>query len=53
MRGSVVHLADLELEGALLLDHDGLPTGKSLPIQDGRFTLDGARDRTPYYLVRY
>ena len=37
----------------ILLDHDGRATEKSLPLRDGRFTLDGARDRTPYYLVRY
>ena len=37
----------------ILLDHDGRATEKLLPLRDGRFTLDGARDRTPYYLVRY
>lgn len=36
-----------------LLDHDGLPTGKTIPVQDGTFTIDGARDATPYYVVRY
>jgi hypothetical protein len=36
-----------------LLDHDGRLTEKMLPVIDGAFTLDGARDRTPYYLIRY
>lgn len=34
-----------------VLDHDGRRTGRTLPITGGRFTLDGARDRTPYYEV--
>jgi len=34
-----------------LLDHDGRRTGKTLPVTNGRFTLDGAQDRTPYYEV--
>ncbi len=36
-----------------VLDHDGARTGRTLPIEDGRFTIDGARDKTPYYLVTY
>jgi hypothetical protein len=36
-----------------VLDHDGVRTGRTLPVEDGRFTIDGARDRTPYYLVTY
>jgi len=36
-----------------LLDHDGLPTGKTLPVKDGTFTIDGAADKTPYYLITY
>ncbi|MEI7729181.1 MAG: hypothetical protein WCO56_06400 [Verrucomicrobiota bacterium] len=36
---------------ACLLDHDGCPTGKSLAVTEGRFTVDGARDQTPYYEV--
>lgn len=37
----------------ILLDHDGLPTGRTIPVRDGTFEIDGERDRTPYYLVRY
>jgi len=37
----------------VLLDHDGLATGRSLPVQGDKFSIDGARDRTPYYLVEF
>jgi hypothetical protein len=36
-----------------LLDHDGCRTGKTIPITDGKFVIDGARDKTCYYLVQY
>ena len=36
-----------------LLDHSGRRTDKTLPVVDGKFEIDGARDRTCYYLVRY
>jgi len=34
-----------------ILDHDGRRTGKTLPVNDGRFTIDGARDKALYYEV--
>lgn len=36
-----------------LLDHNGRRTGKTLPVRDRAFSIDGSRDRTPYYLVTY
>jgi len=36
-----------------LLDHDGCRTSKTLPVKDGTFEIDGARDKTCYYLVVY
>ena len=36
-----------------VLDHDGCRTGATLPINDGTFEIDGARDRTCYYLLAY
>jgi hypothetical protein len=36
-----------------VLDHDGRRTGKSLPVTDGRFSIDGARDKTLYYEVQF
>jgi hypothetical protein len=37
----------------IVLDHDGRPTEKTIPATDGSFVIDGARDQTPYYLIRY
>jgi hypothetical protein len=34
-----------------VLDHDGRRTGKTLPLDRGRFTIDGAADKTLYYEV--
>ena len=36
-----------------VLDHDGCRTGRTLPVSDGEFEIDGARDKTCYYLVTY
>ena len=36
-----------------LLDHDGCRTGKTLRVDNGVFDIDGARDKTCYYLVTY
>lgn len=36
-----------------VLDHNGRKTGKTLPIERGIVEIDGARDRTCYYLVSY
>lgn len=35
------------------LDHDGRITDRTLPVDQGAFVIDGARDHTPYYLLRY
>jgi len=36
-----------------LLDHDGCRTATTLPITAGTFEIDGARDKTCYYLITY
>jgi hypothetical protein len=36
-----------------VLDHDGRRTGGTLPVTDGRFTLDGTKDRAIYYEVLF
>jgi galactose mutarotase-like enzyme len=36
-----------------VLDHDGRRTGRTLKVSDKSFEIDGAKDRTPYYLVVY
>lgn len=37
----------------ILLDHNGRRTDRTLPVENGTFEIDGARDRTCYYLVEY
>jgi hypothetical protein len=37
----------------ILLDANGRKTDRTLPVTDGAFEIDGARDRTCYYLVAY
>ncbi len=34
-----------------ILDHDGRRTGRMLPVTDGRFVLDGSKDKAIYYEV--
>jgi hypothetical protein len=34
-----------------ILDHDGRSTGRSLPVKDGIFEINGARDKALYYEV--
>jgi len=36
-----------------VLDHAGRKTGRTLPAPNGTFEIDGARDKTCYYLVSY
>jgi len=36
-----------------VLDHAGCRTGKTLKPTGGTFTIDGARDKTCYYLIEY
>ena len=37
----------------IALDHDGKPTEAVVPVENGAFTIDGARDKTPYYLLEF
>jgi hypothetical protein len=34
-----------------VLDHDGRRTGRTIPVSEGRFVLDGAKERALYYEV--
>ena len=36
-----------------VLDHDGCRTGRTVASRQGTFTIDGARDKTCYYLITY
>jgi hypothetical protein len=49
---ATVRFGKRSVESVELLDHDGLPTGRTLAVEAGAFQLDGARDKTPYYLIR-
>jgi hypothetical protein len=44
-------IAERPIEVVNVLDHDGRRTGRTIPVKDGRFTLDGAKDKTIYYEV--
>lgn len=39
------------MQAVNVLDHDGRRTGKTLAVDSGRFTIDGAKDKTLYYEV--
>jgi len=36
-----------------ILDHNGVRTGKTIPVENGSFQIDTGRDATPYYLVTF
>jgi hypothetical protein len=36
-----------------VLDHRGVKTGKTVPVENGRFQIDTGRDQSPYYLVTF
>jgi hypothetical protein len=36
-----------------VLDHAGRKTGRTLPVSNGTFEINGSRDKTCYYLVSY
>jgi len=44
-------IARRPVESVNVLDHDGRRTGRTLTVKDGRFILDGAKDRAIYYEV--
>ena len=48
---ATVTIANRPIASVNVLDHDGRRTGRTLPVTDGRFTLDGAKDKAIYYEV--
>ena len=36
-----------------VLDHDGHRTGRTIPVRNGAFKIDGAAYKTPYYEIAY
>ncbi len=50
VKGTVA-IAGRQIEAVHILDHDGRRTDRTLEVKDGRFTLDGAKDKAIYYEV--
>ncbi len=48
---AAITIAGRPIEAVNVLDHDGRRTGRTLAVTDGRFVLDGAKDKTLYYEV--
>ena len=48
---ATVSVAGQEIEAVNVLDHDGRRTDRTLPVTEGRFTLDGTKDKTIYYEI--
>jgi hypothetical protein len=48
---ATVAIAGRPIAAVNILDHDGRRTGRSLRVTDGRFTIDGVKDKTIYYEV--
>jgi hypothetical protein len=48
---ATITISDRTIEAVNVLDHVGRRTGQTLPVKDGRFTIDGARDKAIYYEV--
>ncbi len=36
-----------------ILDHNGVKTGKTVPVKNGKLHIDTARDQTPFYLITW
>jgi hypothetical protein len=48
---ATVTIAGRPVASVNVLDHDGRRTSRTLPVTDGQFTLDGAKDKAIYYEV--
>ncbi len=48
---ATVGVAGRPIAAVHVLDHDGRRTGRTLPVTEGRFEIDGARDKAIYYEV--
>ena len=44
-------IAGRKVASVHVLDHDGRRTGRALPVENGRFEIDGTRDKALYYEV--
>jgi hypothetical protein len=46
---ATVAIASRTIAAVNILDHDGRRTGRTVEVTDGRFTIDGAKDKAIYY----
>jgi len=44
-------IAGRAIEAVNILDHDGKRSGRTLPVKDGAFAIDGTKDKAIYYEV--
>jgi hypothetical protein len=50
---AVIEFAARSVARVNVLDHEGRRTGRTLSVEKGRFTIDGARDHALYYEVLF
>ncbi|MGE5608888.1 MAG: hypothetical protein ACM359_06525 [Bacillota bacterium] len=50
---AIVSISGRQIKQVFVLDHDGRRTQKELPVDGGRFTIDGTVDKTPYYEITF
>jgi len=48
---ATLKIAGRKVTAVRVLDHDGRRTDRALPVEGGRFTIDGAKDQALYYEV--
>ena len=48
---ATITISDHKIAAVNILDADGKPTGNTLPVTNGTFTVDGTKDKTMYYQV--
>ena len=48
---ATIAMAGRKVAAVNVLDHDGRRTGRTIAVQNGQFTIDGAKDKTLYYEV--
>jgi hypothetical protein len=50
---ATVSFAGRPIASVNILDHDGRRTDRTVPVTDGRFTIDGAKSKAIYYEVEF
>ena len=48
---ATITIAGRKVAAVNILDHNGRRTGKTLPVKNGQFTINGAQDKALYYEV--